>query len=218
MLQSRYMSYKGKIKNGVVRSNFYKPKEGYDLYAKYYEKDYGYLNSFEKDVIFIFLGDLKKKKVLDIGCGTGRLIRFMSDRGAEVSACDISDGMLNIVRKKFPKIETVNAEMEELPFKDGIFDIAMASFVIVHLKDLNEAFEEVYRVLKDGGCFVLTNINQRKAPKLKLGNREEIVIESHYHRPEDVIKALEANLFTIEKEEFVYEDSVWINQVIKARK
>lgn len=204
--------------NGTVRSNFYKSKEGYDLYAKYYEKDYEYLNSFEKDSVFIFLGDLKRKKVLDIGCGTGRLIGFMNDRGAEITACDISEEMLNIVRKKFPKIETVNAEIEELPFKDGDFDVAVAAFVIVHLKDLDEAFEEVYRVLKDGGYFILTNINQRKAPKLKLGGREEIVIESHYHRPEDVVKALEKNLFTIEKEKFVYEDSVWVNQVIRARK
>lgn len=212
------MSYKGKIKNGNVRSKVYKSDQGYDLYADSYEKDYEYLNSFENDAVLKALGNLKGKKVLDVGCGTGRLIRFMIESGAEVSGVDISEGMLKIARKNFPEIEFFKTEVENLPFEDNSFDLVVAVFVIVHLKDLNGFFSEVYRILKDGGIFILTNINQRKAPKLKLKGGVEIVIESHYHRPEDVLKKLAQNLFHLEKEEFVYGRGVWINQVIKVRK
>lgn len=212
------MSYKGKINNGKVRSNFYSSEDGYDLYADSYERDYEYLNSFENDVLFKLLGKPEGQKVLDAGCGTGRLIRFIRDNGGKVTGCDVSERMLGIARKRFPDAEFEQAGIERLPFTDGSFDLVIATFVIVHLKDLNKAFAEVYRVLRDGGTFIFTNINQRKAPKLELKNGEEIIIESHYHRPEDVIKALDQNLFSLEKEEFVYGRGVWINQIIKAKK
>lgn len=198
--------------------------EGYDLYAASYEKDHLYLDTFEHDVIFKMLGNVKVKKVLDVGCGAGRMIKFLKNAGAEVTGVDISEEMLKIVRKKFPDVEAVKASAEKLPFgkndenDDWQFDIVIATFVVVHLETLNKAFEEIYRVLKNDGIFILTNVNQRKPPKLKTKTGETIVIKSAYHRPKDVIASLEENLFKIEKEEFVYADGVWVNQVIKARK
>ncbi|MBI5754204.1 class I SAM-dependent methyltransferase [Candidatus Peregrinibacteria bacterium] len=226
------MSYKGKLK-----SRLHEVAEGYDLYAASYEKDHAYLDTFEHDVIFKMLGNLKGKKVLDVGCGAGRMIKFLKNAGAAVTAVDISEEMLKIVRKKFPDVEALKADVRDLPFgrngeraggkrlliddgkTDGWqFDIIVAAFVIVHLDTLGKAFEEIYRVLKDGGIFIVTNVNQRKPPKLKTKDGETIVIKSAYHRPKDVITALEENLFKIEKEEFIYADGVWVNQVIKARK
>lgn len=209
------MTYKGKSKN---KSKLYASEEGYDLYADRYDKDHDYLNTFENDVVLKMLTNLEGKKVLDIGCGTGRLIEFMRNRGGKIVAADTSSQMLKIVKKRFSDVETVHTDIEKMPFPDETFDVVIATFVIVHLDFLFEAFEEVYRVLKDGGIFIVTNVNQRKAPKLTLKNGEEIVIKSKYHRPEDVVKELEKNLFHIEKDELVYADGFWINQVVKARK
>lgn len=205
------MNNKGKRKSNLVGSS-----EGYDLYASQYENCYGLLRTFEKDQLFRIVGDIKSKKVLDLGCGTGRLIGELKLFGAEPTACDVSEEMLKKVSKRYPEIPTVCAEASDLPFEDGHFDFVIATFLVVHIKNLEKAFDEIYRVLKDGGVFVLTNINQRKAPKLKLKDGVEIVIESHYHRPQDVIKALESSRFQIEKEEFVYEGKIWINQIIRA--
>ncbi len=208
------MSYKGKLK-----SRLHEVAEGYDLYAASYEKDHSYLDTFEGDVIFTMLGNIRGKKILDVGCGAGRLIKFLKNGGvAAISAVDLSDEMLKIVRKKFPEVGAEKADIRSLPFADKEFDMVIATFVIVHLDTLDEAFDEVYRVLKDNGVFIMTNVNQRKPPKLKTKNGETIVIKSAYHRPKDVIESLENNLFRIEKEEFVYADGAWVNQIIKARK
>lgn len=207
------MTYKGKKK-----SNVYGSSAGYDLYASLYDESLGFLGSFEKDEILKMFQDLKGKKVLDLGCGTGRLIRDIRNYGGTVVAADISEEMLKIVEKKYPDVEMVCADAKNLPFNEGEFDVVVASFLIVHLKTLEQVFAEVYRVLKDGGIFIVTNINQRKAPKLKLGGREKIVITSYYHRPQDVVKALEGAFFEIEKEKFVEEGGVRINQIVKARK
>lgn len=207
------MSYKGKKKSNVFGSS-----DGYDLYASLYDESLGFLNSFEKDEILKMFRDLKGKKVLDLGCGTGRLIRDIRNYGGTVIAVDISEEMLKIVEKKYPDVEMVCADAKNLPFNEGEFDVVVASFLIVHLKTLEQVFAEVYRILKDGGIFIVTNINQRKAPKLKINGGDKIVITSYYHRPQDVIKALEGAFFEIEKEKFVEEGNAWINQIVKAKK
>ncbi len=206
------MSFKGKKK-----SKIYDSREGYNLHAPAYDRKTFFLDSFERDVVMKLLGNLSGKKVLDLGCGTGRLIGHLLELGATVVACDVSEEMMKIAKRKFNRVEFFLADAEELPFENSSFDLVIASFLVVHLQNPSFAFKEVYRVLKPDGVFILTNINQRKAPKLKAGN-EEIVIQSFYHRPEKIIEDLEESLFKIEKEEFVKENNVWVNQVIKARK
>lgn len=206
------MSYKSKKKSKLVD-----PEAGYDIYADYYDEDWTFLKSFENDVLPKMLGDLTGKKTLDIGCGNGRLIHHLKNKGGVVTGADISKKMIESARKRFPDTEFIQANAENLPFQNEEFDVVVAAFLIVHLKNPEKMFKEIYRVLKDGGSFILTNINQRKAPKLKAG-RQKIIIKSFYHRPADVRKILETNFFKIEKEEFVYEKTEWINQIIRAVK
>ena len=199
-------------------SNVYNSKLGYDKYAKLYDKTLHYLDTFEKDKLIGLIGDINGKKILDVGCGTGRIVNKLRNMGSDIIGLDISKGMIDIAKKKFPKVKFIEGDIENLPFKDNEFDLVIASFVIVHLKDLQKAFDEVYRVLKPNGVFIVTNINQRKAPKLRIKNHEEIVIISHYHIPNHVIEALKYSFFSIEKEEFLYERRIWINQIVKAVK
>ena len=200
------------------QSNVFGSKDGYDEYASSYDKTLDFLNSFEGEVLQRMLRGVRGGKILDVGCGTGRLIRQLLDRGAEIVGLDISPEMLKIARKKFKKTTFIEGNIENMPFPDDNFNIVIASFVIVHLKDLRKAFDEVYRVLKPGGIFIVTNINQRKSPKLKGSFEKEIVIKSFYHIPEQVISALKESLFNIEAEEFVYKNSIWVNQIVKAIK
>jgi len=199
-------------------SKLFKSKEGYDKYASFYDKKNDFLDGFEKGILQKIIGDVKGKRVLDIGCGTGRCIKTLIDKGAIITGCDISPEMLKIAKKKFLNVEFAEGDIENLPFKDDCFDVVLASFLIVHLKSLQKAFDEVYRVLKPGGIFILTNINQKKAPKLVTESHEKIVIISHYHIPEHVISALKESFFEIREEEFVYENGIWINQIVKAVK
>jgi len=202
------------------KKTVYDSDEGYDLYAQNYDEKLEFLNSFEKRKIIDLFGDVKNKKVLDIGCGTGRLISDLLDRGAIITGVDVSKNMLEVARKKFPKVHFIEGDIRKIPFKDDSFDFVIATFVIVHLQqcELEKAFDEVYRVLKPSGKFILTNINQKKAPKLKVKNIGEIVIKSYYHIPEHVIEALNNCRFSIEDEDFINEGDVWVNQIIRAVK
>lgn len=202
-----------------ARARLYNPEEGYDAYADAYcdQKNYKFLDSFEDNKISQFLGNLSDKSVLDAGCGSGRLIENLRDKGAEITAMDISQKMLDKINKKYSKIKTVKGDITKMPFKDEVFDVVIAAFVIVHLKYPKKAFEECYRVLKPGGFLLITNVNQKKEPKLKIKDNY-LKIKSYYHLPKHIIKELTDTFFEIEKKEFVYNGKIWINQIIKARK
>ena len=194
-------------------------KAGYNLAADYYASKEKYWDSFEKDKVLPMLGNLKSKKVLDVGAGTGRLALRMAKAEAEVTALDLSDEMLKKLKLKNQNLKLLTAigDAENLAFADESFDIVVATFLIVHFKNFLGFFNEVYRVLKTGGLFLVTNINQRKAPAVKI--KDGLVeIESYYHRPEAVVKLLEELAFSIKKNEFVKKGENWVNQIILASK
>ncbi|MEK7131864.1 MAG: class I SAM-dependent methyltransferase [Patescibacteria group bacterium] len=190
---------------------------GYNLAVDVYDENENYLNSFEQGEFIPLLGALADKKILDVGAGTGRLSLPMANRGAQVTALDVSSKMLELVKKKNSKIITVVGDAESLPFEKEAFDIVTAAFLIVHLKDPTRFFDEAYRVLKDGGILAVTNINQKDPPRVKT-KTDQIIIESFYHRPEKIKDILRSLAFKIEQEVFVKEKDVWINQIILARK
>lgn len=190
---------------------------GYDLAAPTYDTKEKYLNSFDKGRVMALLGDVKEKTVLDVGAGTGRISVILAQKGAHVTGCDVSPEIVKVLARKNRHITALVAEAESLPFPDASFDIVTAAFLIVHLKDPVRFFDEAYRVLKDGGLLLVTNVNQKDPPIIET-KAGPIVIESFYHRPEHVRATLEELAFTIVADELVMEGGIWINQVILARK
>lgn len=155
--------------------------------------------------------------MLDVGAGTGRLAVPMANMGAFVTATDVSENMLNVLKRKSNKVATTVSDAETLDFSDNEFDRVVAAFLIVHLKNPKRFFDEAYRVLKDGGKLIVTNVNQKEPPIIPT-TEGGIVIDSFYHRPEQVREDLEALAFSIKEDLLIKEKGVWINQIIVAQK
>ena len=91
-------------------------------------------------------------RVLDVGCGTGRLTAELARRGARVWGVDPSPEMLAVARANVPAgVGLRLGRAEHLPFRDAWFDRAVFSLV-VHLVDRSAAFAEARRVLAPGGA------------------------------------------------------------------
>lgn len=100
-------------------------------------------------------GDLRGRRVLDVGCGTGRLALALDERGAKVWGVDPSPEMLAQARALVGRrVGLKEGRAEELPFKDGWFERAVLRLV-VHLVDRELAFAELARVLVPGGRVVV---------------------------------------------------------------
>jgi ubiquinone/menaquinone biosynthesis C-methylase UbiE len=98
-------------------------------------------------------GDLRAKRILEVGCGTGRLSEALEQRAlARVWAVDASGEM--VARAKSLGVNARVARAEALPFKAGWFD-AVVMRMVVHLVDRGRAFAEAARVLRPEGVLVI---------------------------------------------------------------
>jgi ubiquinone/menaquinone biosynthesis C-methylase UbiE len=105
------------------------------------------------------LGNVRGKKVLDLGCGTGIYAKIIRKKDAIVKGIDISKESIRIAKEWNPKIEFIVGNTEKLPYKDNEFDIVIAPLVLEYLPIWNTAFREINRVLKHGGLFVFSTHN-----------------------------------------------------------
>ena len=98
------------------------------------------------------------RHILEVGVGTGKNIRFYP-RGRDITAIDFSEKMLDQARSKArrlrAKVDFRVADVQHLPYPEGSFDVAVASFVFCSVPDPVQGLREVRRVLKPGGQILL---------------------------------------------------------------
>lgn len=117
---------------------------------------------WRKQVVSI-IKDSQPKKILDIATGTGDLAIMESQAipDAKVIGLDISSGMLAVGKEKIKalsldsKIDMVLGDSENIPYEDNYFDAITVSYGVRNFEDLNKGLQEIHRVLKPGGTFVV---------------------------------------------------------------
>jgi len=101
------------------------------------------------------LGDVKNKKILDVGCGAGALSFYLAQKGANVTGIDLSKNSIEVCKNE-SKIRGLNIDFREMnaqipDFEDESFDMIVGSRVIHHLPNLELFFKECKRLVKPNG-------------------------------------------------------------------
>jgi ubiquinone/menaquinone biosynthesis C-methylase UbiE len=134
-------------------------RHGYDRWAAIYESDANPLPALEAPIVRAAVGDIRGQSVLDLGCGTGRHTAWLAEAGASVTALDFSEGMLAEARRK-PGMESVRFIAHDLhqplPISNDFFDLVLSGLVLEHLRDVQNFYAEIARVLKPGGRAVVS--------------------------------------------------------------
>src|SRR3989344_7099564 len=113
-----------------------------------------------------YLGNLRHKKVLEIGLGYGTLGQVIASEGADYHAIDIAEGparlmhlrLSRINKKKPPKVQITTAL--NIPYKNGSFDEVFAIGCLHHTGNIKKSVEEIFRILKPKGKAVVMLYNR----------------------------------------------------------
>ncbi|HKV89226.1 MAG TPA: class I SAM-dependent methyltransferase [Candidatus Dormibacteraeota bacterium] len=100
--------------------------------------------------------------ILDIGCGTGRLLRIAEQRfaGARLEGVDAAEGMIKQAQASAPSGSKVGFQLgtaEHLPFSDGEFDLVFSTMTFHHWADQSQGIAEIARVMNPQGRWLLAD-------------------------------------------------------------
>jgi 2-polyprenyl-3-methyl-5-hydroxy-6-metoxy-1,4-benzoquinol methylase len=130
-----------------------------------------YSSSTEDRLIFLLhqktylfaLDYVGAKNVLDFGCGDGYGTRMLAERSAVILGIDVDPAAIELARKKYshPSLAFRHIGGLPLPFESESFDVVLSFQVIEHVDDVPFYLEEIHRILKKGGRFLLTTPNAK---------------------------------------------------------
>ena len=110
-------------------------------------------------------------KIIDVGSGTGDLIKIIKKKKSNVSitSIDLNIEMLKFGKNKFTNknINWINCNAEKLPFKDDLFDKYIISFCLRNITYIDKALSESMRILKPGGTFFCLEFSTPQSPLVK---------------------------------------------------
>lgn len=99
-------------------------------------------------------------RVADLGCGSGVFTQLLRQAGFNAVGVDISSKLIAVGRAKYPGLELIEGDIENLPFPAGSMDGVLLSGVIHHFPDPRRCVAEVHRVLRKGGRFMAFDPNR----------------------------------------------------------
>lgn len=153
--------------------------EYYNNLAKLYDENrfgnsYGkYIDKQERFFLTSFFKNKKYSTVLDLGCGTGRLLNFATH------GTDFSDEMLNAAKEKYPEKKIAKGEISKVPF-DIYFDCIFCFHVIMHQnkEDTKVFLDECHQKVKENGILIFDYPTQ--ARRKTISDQESWHANNHF--------------------------------------
>ncbi|QKJ29919.1 methyltransferase domain-containing protein [Mucilaginibacter mali] len=209
------------LPKGLQRTRIPETEAGpaYDIWSVNYDNQPGNLMLDLDEVVFrrlLSAIDIKDKRVADIGCGTGRHWQKMLQwQPAHITGFDVSAGMLNRLKEKFPQADTelvTNDSLLNIPTDN--FDIIVSTLTVAHIKNLENSLLNWCRIVKNNGDILITDFHPQA---LDMGgqrtfkhNGSHIAVRNFVHQLAS-IKAI----MSLKDWEVVSEQQIIIDETLK---
>jgi ubiquinone/menaquinone biosynthesis C-methylase UbiE len=137
------------------------PESAYNIWANTYDSQPNNLILALDEAMFSSLitsSNFTNKIIADIGCGTGRhWKKIFAIRPAQLCGFDVSRGMLDQLHKKYPNAVVHQINNNHLPLENGTCDFIISTLAIAHINNIQQAFAEWNRIIKDTGEIIITD-------------------------------------------------------------
>jgi len=191
------------------------PALGYDLAADAYD-DWHWQRFWcrnETPFVEAAVAHIRSGRALDVGTGTGRYAGILRGLGHEVHGIDVSARMLERAAEHLGTSTGLEvADLRSAPFPASSFDLVTCCRVLSHVEHLDVALAELRRLVRPGGCIVITDVHSRHdyvATRIPVADRN-VFIKVHKHSVQDLAKlALAKGLRLVTSRSFVAKDLPW---------
>lgn len=133
------------------------------------------------------------RTILDIGCGSGSMLKSLQSSGTVLSGVDIEPAAIRRCRRLIPSASIFQAEANELPLESGSQELVLALDIIEHSDNDSGIIGEAYRVLKQGGRLVVTVPAYRRL----YGQRDKEAGHKRRYNKKDLVSLLKKEGFHI---------------------
>jgi SAM-dependent methyltransferase len=165
-----------------------------------------------RDFVVEAVAAARPQRVLEVGGGEGELAeRIVQELGVGLVGIDQSEGM--VAEQRARGIDARVGDVQELPFEDGEFDVAVAAWMLYHVPDLDRGLAQLARVLKpDGTLVAVTNSVEHLQELWDLAQRPTRVTQFSFRRDngEEVLRRQFAAVERRDAEGFVVMDDATI--------
>jgi len=135
------------------------PAEGYALWAAEWDSTPSPIVALEHRVLTPWIADLRPRRAIDVGCGTGRWTAPLSAIGL-----DLSPAMLAIAASKHGlQGRLAAADATAIPIRSNAADLVLCTLTLGHIRDPLSAMREFARILEPGGTLILTDFHPAAA-------------------------------------------------------
>lgn len=176
--------------------------EAYALWAETYDSFANPLLSLEERYLVPMLPSLEDKTILDLGCGTGRLLeRWSSSSTGRYVGIDMSSAMLARAAKKLPVPgQLIQANCNQLPIAAASADVVICSFLLGYV-DLKQFAAEIARVSKNRADVYLSELHpdgQARGWRRSFRHDDRVIeLPAHFCSPKDVESAFRHHGFDL---------------------
>ena len=172
------------------------PEEWYNIVASQYKQSHKHLNSFYHIEFLRFLPRWKIFRIIDLWAWDGRMFKTLNSiPHSEIVACDISEKMLEIYPKEAKK-KIIDLE-KIFPFENWSFDLAFCFFTLEHIKNIENLFNETYRILSDDGQIFIWHFFQRREFE-RIANQKKFKIKQYKRSSEEIWQIMKECFFNID--------------------
>ena len=140
-------------------------RAGYNRWSQIYDEGVNSTVAVDEMHFPALYSKVSQSRVLEVGCGTGRHTLRLAQQGNEVTAIDLSPGMLAVARQKLVELDAHRVKLIEADFMNADlgfteeFDASLTALVLEHIERLDIFFGLVSRALKPGGLLFVSEIH-----------------------------------------------------------
>jgi ubiquinone/menaquinone biosynthesis C-methylase UbiE len=180
-------------------------QSAYDKWSSTYDQDRNLTRDLDQTMTNRALANQRFENILELGCGTGKNTRLLSEISGRVHALDFSEGMIEQARLKLDgnNVQFSQADLNRAwPTQNDSHDLLVCNLVLEHIEGLSFIFKEAFRSLQKGGRFYVSELHpfrQYQGGKAHFQRGDEVTeVKAHTHHVSEFVQSAAANNLSLE--------------------